>query len=717
VGWLAVGIMLGVAGGAVSAAARTSARDADPLATLAHDRRTAQVEVTVVDDPRQVRSTRVGPPTYLVPARLTLLRTDEGTTRLDARILVFATDESWRSLLPSQRVAATARLAPAGGGDLTAAVLTATGTPDPLDHPSWTQTAAGVLRAGLQAACRPLPQEPGGLLPGLVIGDTSRLDPAVAEEFRVTGLTHLVAVSGANVAIVLGVVLFAARWCRAGPWLAAGVCGVALVGFVILARPSPSVVRAAAMGAVGLLALASGRSRSAAPALAAAVMAGVIFDPDLAVDPGFVLSVLATGGLVLLAPRWRDRLRDRGVPPVLAEALAVSAAAQVVCGPVVAALSGEVSLVAVPANLLAVPAVAPATLLGVAAAVVSPLWPEAASFLAWLGSWPARWLVWVADVGAGVPAGAVPWPAGVAGGFALAVLTVGMLIAARWPVPRRVLLVAAVAVALGAAPVRWIASGWPPAGAVVVACDVGQGDAIVLPVRPGEAVLVDAGPDPAAVDGCLRRLGIRSLVALVVTHFHVDHIGGVLGVVRDRSVGVVVVPVFDEPEAGEAALREAAGGTPVVEVGAGWRLQAGDLDLAVIGPNRPVTGTRSDPNNNSLIVRASSAGVSVLLVGDAETEQQHALLTEVDRGSLRAQVLKVAHHGSAYQDPDLLAAVDPAVALVSVGADNPYGHPNPSLMSRLSRDGARVVRTDLDGDIAVVAGPNGLAVAVRGAAG
>ncbi len=147
------------------------------------------------------------------------------------------------------------------GGDLTAAVLTATGAPDLAGRPSWPQVVAGRLRAGLQAACHPLPAEPGGLLPGLVIGDTSRLDPGLAEEFRATGLTHLVAVSGANVAIVLGVVLFVVRRCRAGPWLCAVVCGVALLGFVILARPSPSVVRAAAMGAVGLLALVAGRNR------------------------------------------------------------------------------------------------------------------------------------------------------------------------------------------------------------------------------------------------------------------------------------------------------------------------------------------------------------------------------------------------------------------------------------------------------------------------
>lgn len=636
------------------------------------------------------------------------------TVTLDVRVIVFATDDGWRGLLPSQRVATTGKLAPARGDDLTAAVLTATGSPELIDRPSWTQLAAGRLRAGLQAACASVRGEAGGLLPGLVIGDTSRLDPSVAEEFRATGLTHLVAVSGANLAIVVGVVLLGARWCRAGPWLSVLVCATALAGFVILARPSPSVVRAAGMAAIGLLALASGRTRMAAPALATAVIVGLLIDPALAVDAGFALSVLATGALVLLAPRWRDALMARGVPTGLAEALAVPAAAQVACGPVIVALSGEVSLVAVPANLLAAPAVPPATLLGVGSAVVSPLWPDGAELLAWLASWPARWLVAIADAGAAVPVGAVPWPAGVVGSLVLAALTLCLLAAARRPVLRRVLVVSALGVAVGAVPIRWAASGWPPPGTIVVACDVGQGDALVLPVGAHEAVMVDTGPEPVAVDGCLRRLGVRTVSLLIVTHFHNDHIGGLPGVLRDRRIGGVVVPTFGEPAAGERAVRTdaSASGVPVTEVGPGWTYARGRLDLRLIGPTRPLTGTRSDPNNNSLLVRAMSGGVSMLFAGDAETEEQHALLADLDRTALRADVLKVAHHGSSYQDPDLIDSVHPVVALVSVGAGNPYGHPSLPVLQRLARDGARVLRTDLNGDLAVVVSAQGLGVAV-----
>ncbi|SCG60312.1 ComEC/Rec2-related protein [Micromonospora inositola] len=529
-------------------------------------------------------------------------------------------------------------------------------------------------------------------------------------------MTHLNAVSGSNVAIVVGAVLLLARWARAGPRTAVVACGLALIGFVILVRPSPSVVRAATMGAIGLAALAAGRPRAALPALCAAVTVLVLVDPELAGDAGFALSVFATAGLLLLAPGWRDALRRRGVPVGLAEALAVPAAAQLTCGPVVAGISGTVSLVAVPANLLAVPAIAPATVLGVAAAVVSPVWPAGAEFAAWLASWPVRWLVTVAGYGAGLPAGTLPWPGGLTGALLLAGLTVALLLATRRPLVRRLVAVCAVAVVLGTLPVRLLAGCWPPPGWVVVACAVGQGDALVLPVAAGRAVVVDAGPDPAGVDGCLRRLGVREVPLLVVSHFHADHVGGVAGVFRGRRVAGVLAPQWSEPAFGVSQVRVAAlaGAAGLRTAPVGWSWRAGEVELVALGPPYPLRGSRSDPNNNSLVLAATVAGVRILLLGDAETEEQRALREALPSGAFRADVLKVAHHGSAYQDPEFLDAVRPSVALVSVGVGNDYGHPNPGLLTRLSRAGARVLRTDIDGDVAVVRDRRGLAVVARG---
>ncbi|MFF0177118.1 ComEC/Rec2 family competence protein [Micromonospora profundi] len=715
-GWIAVAVGLGVVCGAAATSAQLAVRDSPPIRALSEARAPVTADLVVRDDPRSIRSAG-RPGMLLVPARLVRLTGPDGERiHASVRLLVLATDPAWRGLLPGQRVTAEGRLGVPRGGDLTAAVLSTTGPPERQGEPSWAQRVAGTLRAGLQRACAPLPDDPGGLLPGLVVGDTSRLPPAVEEDFQATGMTHLNAVSGSNVAIVVGAVLLLARWARAGPWLAAGLCGVALVGFVILVRPSPSVVRAATMGAIGLAALAAGRPRAALPALAAAITVLVLVDPELAGDAGFALSVLATGGLLLLAPRWRDGLRRRGVPSGLAEALAVPSAAQVACGPVVAAISSTVSLVAVPANLLAVPAIAPATVLGVAAAVLSPVWPSGAEFVAWLASWPAWWLVVIARHGARLPAGTLPWPGGAAGALLLAGLTVALLIAVRRPLVRRLVAVVAVAALIGALPVRLLATGWPPPGWVVVACAVGQGDALVLPVASGRAVVVDAGPEPGPVDACLRRLRVREVSLLVVSHFHADHVGGVAGVFRGRRVAAVLTPPSTDPPGGRDAVHAAAAGGRAALLGttAGARYPIGGVDLLVLGPPYPLTGTRSDPNNNSLILRATVAGVRILLPGDAETEEQHAVLTRVTPGQLRADVLKVAHHGSAYQDGGFLDAVRPAVALVPVGVGNTYGHPNPGLLARLSKGGARVLRTDTDGDLAVVRAGGGVAVVRRG---
>jgi competence protein ComEC len=252
----------------------------------------------------------------------------------------------------------------------------------------------------------------------------------------------------------------------------------------------------------------------------------------------------------------------------------------------------------------------------------------------------------------------------------------------------------------------------------MVACDVGQGDASVLPVAPGQGVVVDAGPDPATVDACLRRLGIRQVPLLVISHFHADHVGGVDGVFRGRSVGAVITPALAEPEFGRRQVLGAAeaGHAPVRVALAGEVYPIGGLRLSVLGPVWPLTNTRSDPNNNSLVLRVREGGRTLLLAGDAEEDEQRTILDAPVRYDepLGVDVLKVAHHGSSFQDAAFLDAVHPAIAFVSVGAGNPYGHPNLSVLDRLARRGARVLRTDLDGDLAAVEVRGRLAVAVRG---
>lgn len=702
-----------------------------PVRAAAERGSVATLVVQLRDDPHAVASTGYGgrraqPQRVVVSGGLVAADLAGHQWQTGGRVVLLAPAKGWIGLLPGQRVRVTGLLAPPERSDLTVAVLRVRGEPEVLSAPTTVQRGAERLRSGLrEAAAEVLDPEPAGLLPALVVGDTSAMVPEVKEEFRAAGLTHLTAVSGTNVTIVCGAVLVLARLARAGPRTAAVLAGLALVGFVVLCRPSPSVLRAAVMGAVVLLALVLGRRRSAVPALCAAVPALLLVDPALGADPGFALSVLATGALVLLAPGWSAALRRHRVPPGIAEALAVPAAAHVVTAPVVAALSGEVSLVAVLANLLAAPAVAPATVLGVAAAVFGALHPGAAIVMVHLAGPAVSWLVSVGHHGAAFPDGVMRWPEGASGGLALAVLVVVVLLALRAH-RLRVLAAAAVVGALVVlVPTRYAAPGWPAAGWTVVACDVGQGDAVVLATsEPGMAVLVDAGPDAGPVSACLDRLGVRRLALVVISHLHADHVGGLSGALQGREVSAVALgPGRSPPWAFADLVRTtAAAHVPLVALSAGQRMSWPGLVLDVLAPLRtPLSSGNHDAevdgtvvNNSSVVLRASSPAGRVLLTGDVELEAQADLLAAgID---LRADVLKVPHHGSRYTAEEFIAAVRPRVAMISVGAENSYGHPSRHVLDALAGSGTRVLRTDREGDVAVAAAGSGLQVVARGAA-
>ncbi|MGW4288634.1 ComEC/Rec2 family competence protein [Streptomyces sp. NPDC004673] len=637
----------------------------------------------------------------------------------------------WLRLLPSTRLRLTGRLAPpTTAGDRTAAVLRVRSWPPPetVSGPTPPQRLAGHLRAGLREATEELPSDARALLPGLVVGDTSRITPDLDDAFKATDLAHTLAVSGSNLTILLALLIgppgMAGLAERRGVAPVLGLslrttallAGALTVAFVIVCRPDPSVLRAAACGAVALLALATGRRRSLLPALATAVLLLVLYDPWLSRSYGFVLSVLATGALLLLAPRWSEALRRRGVPARLAEGLAAAAAAQAACAPVVAVLSARVSLVAVPCNLLVELAVAPATVLGFAALAAAPASMPLAKALAWCAGWPAGWIATVARTGAAQPGAGVDWPDSWPGALLLAAVTVALVLAGRrlirhpWWCGTLALLLLLVVVR--PAPLTRAVTGWPPPDWRYAVCDVGQGDATVLSAGPGAAVVVDAGPDPAPVDRCLRELGITRIPLVVLTHFHADHVGGLSGVLRGRSVAEIETTGFAEPaDQAESVRREAATHhIPLTTAAAGEERRAGPLTWRVLWPQAGTPVPPDGPNDASITLLVHTAGLRLLLLGDLEPPAQRELLHTPEAAELaRVDVLKVAHHGSAYQDPDLLRLTAPRVALISCGTGNPYGHPAPSTVTALRSAGATVLRTDRDGALALTGtgGPHG----------
>jgi competence protein ComEC len=276
--------------------------------------------------------------------------------------------------------------------------------------------------------------------------------------------------------------------------------------------------------------------------------------------------------------------------------------------------------------------------------------------------------------------------------------------------------VGAVVAALIQIPVRALTSGWPPPGWVMVACDIGQGDAIVLPAAAHTAVEIDAGPDPVAVDHCLRDLGVSRVALLIFSHYHLDHVGGIVGVFHDRTVDRVITGPLAEPASGVALVQGvlAQHGLTISTPPIGSEFDVGQVHLQVLAPQAAFHDTRSDPNNSSLVLRATVGDTSILLPGDVEVEAQQMMMAA--RIDVSADVLKVPHHGSAYFDPDFLAAVHARVGVISVGLHNDYGHPSPLLLTELAKIGVPVRRTDLDGDVAVVGPSARLTTVQRGTA-
>ena len=352
--------------------------------------------------------------------------------QISGRVVVFAPAHDFSPVMVGQPMRFRARIARPSRRDLTVAVVIAIGEPT-LGHAGPVHRAAHAVRAAFAAAARQvLPADQAAMLPALVLGDTSTVNTTTSQEFRAAGLTHLTAVSGANVTIVCGAVLFTSR--LIGPRAAVALAGAALVLFVIVVQPTASVLRAAVMGAIALVGLLSSRRRQAIPALAATVLVLMVVTPQLAVDVGLALSVVATAALVVIAPIWSRRLVAAGWPKPLSDAVCVACAAQVVTAPLIAGISGRVSLIGAAANLAVAALIAPITVLGSAAGALCLFWPAAAQLLIRFTGPELWWVLRIAHWAAGVPAASMPVPSGIPGVLlvgAAAVLT-AVLWRRRW---------------------------------------------------------------------------------------------------------------------------------------------------------------------------------------------------------------------------------------------------------------------------------------------
>jgi len=703
---------------ALAASMHASALSQEPLTSWTRERLVVVVEGVVTTEPRTwvARQAAVWQDSHVIQAQLATTRVTSVRGIVDVEVpLSLRVKDRVQLPPPGSIITAHGRLlasaSAASAGLLivdTIHVRAGPGLLDALTH---------AMRMGLQSAISQVPAAPGALVAGLAIGDDSALPPETAQAMQSAGLSHLTAVSGGNVAIVLGLVIGLAGLARLS-LLWRVVLGLsALVAFVVLVGPQPSVLRSAVMGAVIVLSLLTGGRRAGPSVLAFAVIVLVVVSPDIAITWGFTLSVLATGGLIMLSPtieeflgRWRLSCTW---PLRLRQGLALTCAAQVATLPALAAMGAFAGWASLPANLLAEPVVAPITVLGLLAAALAPWWPSAAATLVWVAAIPAQWLVWVAHASLQLPFASVGWPTGIAGVALCVAGTLGIVVARyvhrRWRPRRRWwaavagVCLAALVVALGGR------RDWPPPGWFLIMCDVGQGDAIILRSTDHEGVLVDTGPDPARVDRCLHDADISRLPAIVLTHFHADHVNGLPGALHERSIGTVLVTPLREPASEADDVNAWTRGVPVSTVTAGDMRMIGDVSWRALWPAR-LLRAGSIPNNASIVLDAVVAGERVLLTGDVEHEAQSAVLP-----ALHAfDVVKIPHHGSGNAVADLASRAPAPFALISVGTENSYGHPTQKTLDAWTHAGSLVLRTDLSGDIAMVHSPEGPVAVTRG---
>lgn len=592
-----------------------------------------------------------------------------------------------------------------------------------------------------------LPEPEAGLAAGILVGLRDRVDRDLAAAFTTAGVSHIVAISGWNIAIVGAMVAaLTRRWPRRRR---SGATILAIVAYTAFAGGSPSVVRAALMAGVALLARESGRAGSAATALGWAVVVLLVVDPRLVDDPGFQLSALATAGLIAWATPLTNRLERLAggrLPGWVVEGLGVSLAAQAATLPVVLLDFGRLALVAPAVNLLVVPLVPPAMAAG--AVALGAGWLALAGLPAVLTSLlglPA-WVLLTAIVRIVEAAAALPFAsltlepplATLAAGATGALLAA--LVAARRRLPGRgagrhpgaarrpgrpsraqrwtSARLAAVALAAALLGLTLAAANRPDDRAHLTVLDVGQGDAILVEGGRGGRLLVDGGPDPGrlivALDARLAPWD-RRLDLVVLSHPHEDHVAGLPLLLERYRVGRLFEPGMRGPGPGYAAFRAELGasGRRVDQLATGDRFALDEISFRVLWPDRgAVPDEPADAgtaiNNVSIVLLGEVDGRRFLLTGDIEQDVDPVL---VARGLPRVEVLKVAHHGSRTATTNaFLDAVRPSIAIVSVGTGNPYGHPSPATIGRLETHRARVLRTDRDGSVEVVFGPREISV-------
>jgi len=582
----------------------------------------------------------------------------------------------------------------------------------------------GDTRSAFLANLSGVSADSAALVAGLTIGDDSKLSSEALENLKVVSLTHLSAVSGTNCAIVLAGAALLLNLLPIRRSIRLSLSFGVIFAYLGLVGPEPSVLRASVMVAAVLIGYLLGRRVPPLEALSLAVVLLLVFQPSLSMDFGFALSALATWGLLVLAPKLVEVLH-RKMPLWLAVVVSVSLSAQIACLPVLLLLQPSIPVYSIFANVMAEPLVAPITVIGLIACLVSPFLPLLASSLCLIASYPAAVILYVAERFANAPSASISWVEGTLGiGLAIAIVVlIWLYLSSTKAAIKRTAggVVAFILLSFFAhsSSLAVKGSAFYKSDYSIINCDVGQGDALVIRSQ-GKVAVIDVGREDPAIDSCLTGLGISKIDLLVLTHYDMDHVGGVLGAVTGREVVTALVTPFKDERPGANMAQDIleSKGVALIEVEKGMRGQLGDYSWLVLAPSRGATDA-DDSNDASTSMYWENNNVALFTLADSGERAQlrmgsdHKALFESGYGS-RMVIVKVAHHGSADQAPELYEALDADIALISVGRDNSYGHPTKRTLDTLAFSATKVLRTDEMGAIGIAETDSGLEVSIAG---
>jgi len=651
---------------------------------------------TVVSDPSwsksSVRGAQFQSPSMTFIARVYEIHSSQSKWKIRAPIRIMS--QGAVTLIPGDTFRGVGRIIASKERKVLALVILHQPPQEILSASRLMKATTGIRQRFSERSAR-ITGDSGALIPGLVLGDTTRESPQFISEMRRVGLTHLTAVSGENFAIIAATMLWLSQWIFRNRRARLILTALVLIGFIFLVRPSPSVLRASVMTGVLLMAKARGSESEPLASLGFAIGILVLLDPFQALDAGFALSVAATAGILLLSPKISRFLQRQGLTESLADFLAIPISATALCTPVIVAISGQISLVSIPANLLVTLVVAPITIGGFIAALLPAQLGGLAHFLLVVVNPCAEWIVSVAHFGAQFSV--LVLPKNFLGSLLVVLLVLSVLL--------RIWKLAAGILGIVSALLLYTSVSWPGPHWSVVNCDVGQGDGMVINLGEHRAIVIDAGPDADAMRSCLRSLKIKRIPLLVLTHFHADHVEGLAGILRTARVESVWISNSREPAGEYVRTLELLKGLPTSVVHQGQHVKFQNGEITVMWPRITVEDFDSLPgdgsaiNNSSVALLITLGKLSIFTTGDIEPPAQAALLQDVKLP--HAIIYKVPHHGSAYQDWDLVDALHPALAIISVGADNSYGHPSPKTLAALRQRGIAIRRTDKDGAISI----------------